>query len=446
MEEPPSAVRVPRAGRQNHPKLARVGAVVAMALGLGACGSSTAAPTSGQPMPSSSAPTPFALPAFYTVPSTLPQQPGALIKDTPVTVTTEHINASAYLVMYTSQDEQDKVVAVTGVLYVPRAPPPAGGFPVVAWAHGTNGMGDPCTPSLDPGTAVPSLASVNDILDHGWEFASTDYQGEGTPPGLLASLVGNVAAWDTIDLVRAAQQIPAARASTTYVVWGHSEGGQAAMFAWELGPAYAPELHLAGAVAGAPPSQFATLLPGLEGGSNLFFVIMIVAGVNEAYGDAQAPLSSVLTEKGMDLLPILREDCLNAIQLAVNRYPASALLSHDPMSVPQWAALLLANDPGQFTSGSNVPLLIIQGADDDLVPVTTTQQLATHLCGIGEEVQRWLYPGEGHAEVITPSTPDMVQWIADRFAGTAFPDSMQPSGLPRVIDQDCQTPGGFTSS
>jgi pimeloyl-ACP methyl ester carboxylesterase len=173
---------------------------------------------------------------------------------------------------------------------------------------------------------------------------------------------------------------------------------------------------------------------------------MIVAGVNEAYGDAQAPLSSVLTEKGMDLLPILREDCLNAIQLAVNRYPASALLSHDPMSVPQWAALLLANDPGQFTSGSNVPLLIIQGADDDLVPVTTTQQLATHLCGIGEEVQRWLYPGEGHAEVITPSTPDMVQWIADRFAGTAFPDSMQPSGLPGVIDQDCQTPGGFTSS
>jgi pimeloyl-ACP methyl ester carboxylesterase len=441
MEQPPSAARVPGARRRNDTALARIGAVITMALVAGACGSSAATPTSSQSAPSTATPTPFALPAFYAVPSTLPDQPGMLIKDTPVAVTAEHIHATAYLVMYTSQDEQGKVVAVTGVLYLPLAPPPAGGFPVVAWAHGTNGMGDPCTPSLDPGTAVPSLASVNDILAHGWEFASTDYQGEGTPPGLLAYLVGNVAAWDTIDLVRAAQQIPAAHASTTYVVWGHSEGGQAAMFAWELGPAYTPELHLAGVVAGAPPSEFATLLPGQESG-----LIMIVAGFNQAYGDAQAPLSAVLTARGTDLLPILRQDCLDDIEVAVNHYPASSVLSHDPMTVPPWSALLLANDSGQFTSGSNVPLLIIQGADDDLVPVTTTQQLAAHLCGIGEEVQRWLYPGEGHAEVITPSTPDMVQWIADRFAGTAFPDSMQPSGLPGVIDQDCQTPGGFTSS
>ena len=112
---------------------------------------------------------------------------------------------------------------------VPNTRAAAGGYPVVTWGHGTNGMADMCTPSLDPADDVPL---ANALLDKGWEVTSSDYQGEGTP-GLLPYIAGVSAARNTIDIVRAARDFPAAHASDHYVVWGHSEGGQTAMFALE---------------------------------------------------------------------------------------------------------------------------------------------------------------------------------------------------------------------
>ena len=104
---------------------------------------------------------------------------------------------------------------------------------------------------------------ANALLDKGWVVTASDYQGEGTP-GLLPYIAGVSAARNTIDIVRAARDFPAAHASDQYVVWGHSEGGQTAMFASNIGPTYAPELKLQGVVAGAPPSQFALHLHFLQ--------------------------------------------------------------------------------------------------------------------------------------------------------------------------------------
>ena len=70
-------------------------------------------------------------------------------------------------------------------------------------------MADSCAPSLDPTQAVPE---TNGLLDQGWEVTASDYQGEGTP-GLLPYIVGVSAARNTIDIVRAARNFPAAHAS-----------------------------------------------------------------------------------------------------------------------------------------------------------------------------------------------------------------------------------------
>jgi fermentation-respiration switch protein FrsA (DUF1100 family) len=45
--------------------------------------------------------------------------------------------------------------------------------------------------------------------------------------------------------VRAARQVQGANAGTRFAVWGHSQGGQAALFAGQLAGQYAPELTLA---------------------------------------------------------------------------------------------------------------------------------------------------------------------------------------------------------
>ncbi len=107
---------------------------------------------------------------------------------------------------------------------------------------------------------------------------------------MLPYLVGVLAARNTIDIVRAAGHLAAAHASTNYVVWGHSEGGQTAMFGLAIGGTYAPELHLKGVVAGAPPSQFQDIYDFLKTSPFRYYLFMVGAGFNGAYGNAVAPL------------------------------------------------------------------------------------------------------------------------------------------------------------
>ena len=59
------------------------------------------------------------------------------------------------------------------------------------------------------------------------------------------------------------------------------------------------------------------------------------------------------------------------------------------------------------------------------------------MCGLGQDLERWIYPGQRHAGVIVPSADDMVHWIADRFAGKANPDPYRPVGLPNVMTTTC---------
>ena len=103
--------------------------------------------------------------------------PGTLIVSEQVAA--PGVNGTAYLVKYWSQSfPKDKAVEVTGVVVVPSGTSPAGGWPVVSWAHGTNGTNSSCAPSLDPVTDIPN---VNNLLAQGWEVTATDYQGEGNP-------------------------------------------------------------------------------------------------------------------------------------------------------------------------------------------------------------------------------------------------------------------------
>ncbi len=405
------------------PRPLRHGLVALLTLAVVLAGCSSAS--------SNSLPAPRGLPAFYAVPRPLPSAPGTLVKSQRMAVSGVH--GTVYRVMYLSETVRGAPVAVTGIVVVPVGQPPAGGFPVVTWGHGTNGMADVCAPSLDPSSSVP-LANV--LLDRGWEIAASDYQGEGTP-GLLPYLVGVSAARNTIDIVRAARHLAAAQASSRYVVWGHSEGGQTAMFALHIAAAYAPELQLQGVVAGAPPSQLGAIYLFLENSPFRYYLFMAAAGFHVAYGDKSAPLAAVLTPQAIRLLPLLDQGCSGYVANKLSGYSLSQLVKMDPFTVPAWRSLIAANDPESFSSASPTPLLMIQGGSDEQIPVVSTALLAQHLCGLGQDLERWVYPGQSHAGVIVPSMSDMVHWIADRFAGDPNPDPYQPSGLAGVQTTTC---------
>lgn len=384
-------------------------ALLGVALLAPACSSSGKRPATAQPAtvtapaPTTAAPSTVlvptpGLPAFYSVPTPLPHAPaGTLLKAEAVHGVDVH--GVMFRVMYLSTTALGAPVAVTGLVAIPRTPPPAGGYPVVSWAHGTTGMAPQCAPSLEPTGTAGTLALANLMLDRGWEFVATDYQGEGTP-GPLPYLVGATAAHDAVDIVRAARQVPGAHPSSTYAVWGHSEGGHSALYALELGLSYAPELHLVGVVAGAPPSQFGLFYPFVANSPARYYLLMIEGGFNAAYGDARAPLDHVLTPLGERLVPDLTQGCEADVAKVVDQYAFGAVFKANAISDPAWKPLVDANDPSTFSTPVPVPLLIPQGSEDTTVPPVTTQLLAQHLCAIGQDVTRWLYPGFGHADVV----------------------------------------------
>jgi len=393
------------------------------------------APAAGASTPKAAAviPAPKGLPAFYAVPTPIPGVKGKLIKLQKVAVAGLH--GTMYRVMYSSLNLQNKYIAVTGVIAVPNGTPPSSGFPVVSWGHGTDGMADVCAPSLSPSSDIPL---ANNLLDQGWVVTATDYQGEGSP-GLHPYIAGVLSARDTIDIVRVARQIKAAHASKHYVVWGHSQGGHTAMFALHIGASYAPTLSLDGVVAGAPPSQFALLYTFLKSSPFRHYLLMAAGGLNKAYGNTAAPLGAVLTPLGVKHIADLDKGCTSYVVQQLAGIDTSQLVKQDPFKVPAWKKVLMANDLQSFAKKSAAPLLIIQGGSDEQIPVVSTQILATHLCNIGQNLERWIYPGQSHAGVIGPSAADMIHWIGDRFAGGANPDPYMPTGQSDVGITVCPT-------
>ena len=122
---------------------------------------------------------------------------------------------------------------------------------MIAWAHGTTGAATECAPSvLDDGLAAGAMFLQDEVVDAGWAMVATDYIGLGTY-GPHPYLIGQGEGRSVLDAVRAAHELPDVNLADETVLWGHSQGGHAALWAGMLAPTYASELE----IDGAPPSH-----------------------------------------------------------------------------------------------------------------------------------------------------------------------------------------------
>src|SRR4051794_12651684 len=194
---------------------------------------------------------------FYTsVPSHLEQyKPGDLIKwESERDFAPALRGTEAYRIMYRSIGALGGAVAETGMVFVPDGLPPALGWPVVAWGHGTSGVGDGCAPSKDPylfdgGSWTGYVDVIKNLLDQGYLVTAPDYEGLGAP-GLHTYLNTDSQARAMIYAVIAARAL-VPEAGARWAAVGHSQGGQSAIGAGELA-AEARGLTYVGAVAFAP--------------------------------------------------------------------------------------------------------------------------------------------------------------------------------------------------
>ncbi len=362
---------------------------------------------------------------FYDTAANPAAPPGTLISAEPFTTVP---GAAAYRVLYNSTDINNRIIPVSGVVYIPLGPPPPGGRNTVAWAHPTTGIAPGCAPSLDTGgigaiTTAQSIPGLGQFIAAGDIVAATDYQGLG-PPGLHPYLVGDSEGRGIIDAVRAAAALPAADPNHKFAVWGHSQGAQAALFAGQIAHAYAPDLTLVGVAAAAPPTDF----PGEFGeiytgkGSKL-----LNAWVYKSWSVTyNLPLTSAVQANAVPAIQATATKCINTIFRGIDAlHTASSLdpifVTDHPTDTPPWGTLFTQNSPGHAPPGA--PLLILQGADDTTVEPHWTQSFAALVCSRHQPIDFILRKGIGHLQIAYKSIPLATTWIAARFAGTPPPDN-----------------------
>jgi len=166
-------------------------------------------------------------------------------------------DSEAFRILYRSTGLSGEPIEVSGAIYWNPGPVPEGGRNVIAWAHPTSGVVEPCAPSLMPDNAG-LIWGLGGILAQGYVVVATDYPGLGTP-GIHPYLIGISEARAVLDSVRAARNLPHSGASNRFAVWGHSQGGHAALFTGQIAASYAPELKLVGVAAAAPASYLVEL-------------------------------------------------------------------------------------------------------------------------------------------------------------------------------------------
>lgn len=362
-----------------------------------------------------------ALEPFYTPPDPLVGKPGDIIRSEPMTGF-DIKNGTGYRILYISKGPTGDLRASGGMVFVPTAQT-TGERKVVAYAHGTSGLGDACAPSRSSATPV-GQPFIQTLMDLGYVYTATDYVGLGTP-GEPYYMIGSSEAEDVVNSVRAARNFPESKAGKTYAVMGHSQGGHSAIWTGALSEQIAPELDLVGVSASAPAVQLEPLLNeqwnqliGWAIGPEVALSWPLV------YPDLKA--TDVLTPKGTELYHELSYKCLDAagIQGAVQNLLGNELFSQNPSGVPTWARAMKEQTPAPLPP--SMPVLMTQAMGDGVVVANTNALTQEMWCAAGSNLQvNWLgqiatgslAPLQTHENTLFAAWPMETDWIQARFDG-----------------------------
>ena len=359
--------------------------------------------------------------SFYDAPrSLLAGQPGTLVRQQ--IIDGAPLGAIAYRVLYRSKGLKGEPIFVSGVIIVPEGDPPPGGRPIVAWAHPTSGVTPRCAPSLAI-FLFQQIQGLRSFVERGYVVAATDYPGLGTPE-THPYLVGDSEARAVIDSVRVAGSMPGAGGGKRFAVWGHSQGGQAALFTGLVAKSYAPELTLLGVAAAAPATDLVTLMDddiNSVGGKNI--TAMTLWSWHRVY---DAPISKIVDPHAIPVMDRLAHECIEGpFDLVARQRTEKPLEQHfltveGPASVEPWHSLLEKNTPGALPP--EIPVFLAQGTTDQIIRPDVTRNYMGKLCTAGSKVRMLMMPNIGHGRAAQASTMQAVNWIADRFAGEAPPN------------------------
>ena len=350
---------------------------------------------------------------FYTLPDTIPAgKPGDLIRAK--TIDSSPAGSQAWRVIYHSTDLAGNDIPVSGIVIVPDLPAPKEGRTVVSWAHPTTGSAPACGPALalDPFDLIEGL---DNLLLAGYGVVATDYQGMSIA-GASSYLLGVTEGNNVLDAVRAGRQLEGTDLGTHVLLWGHSQGGQAALFAAQQARDYAPELTVDAVAVAAPAALLTTLLSDdIIDVSGVTIASLAIPAMIAAYKGTydETEMWSILTPAGQAAAPKVQELCLLTDTKAIHDITGplvGGFVTSDPATTEPWKTILTENSAGGSPLG--MPVYIAQGLDDALVIPTATAGYVKSLCEAGEKVQFDEFAGVTHATVALTAIPAVLSFFA----------------------------------
>lgn len=369
--------------------------------------------------------------------------------------------AEAWRIAYISSDVMERPTISTALVVAPTDAAPAGGRPILAWAHGTTGTAQNCGPSqvLDPaqdlneyfivgGTSwtdfgVPGLT---DFIAAGYVVVATDYQGlggGGQHQYALAATQGR----DVINSIRAVASIGLSGEGRKAAVFGWSQGGGATLgaaglvnYAAKPGSAF-DGLDYVGFVALAPQDIAIMIPPGVPDVATANKLIQSLAATFSdnvfnfthfamtmwatAGAFPELDLADVFSAEGVNAFDgIFDKKCMHAAADTMNftfgdSYKSFTLTA--PSNAVDWVSALVKGSVAPIKPIG--PVIIYWGTKDTVVPPVMGELYRKQMCGMGGNVTRVQLPGEQtHFSTPGAAEPLFVPWLADRFAGKELAD------------------------
>ena len=349
---------------------------------------------------------------FYDTPDPLPAgKPGELIRSQPFDEYELPLSVSAVRILYHSRSASGENVAVSGVVLYPYGKkPPAGGWPVIAWAHAATGVAHQCAPSLMRNVGHGPFLSM--YVNLGYAVVATDYAGLGTR-FRNAFLDGPSNASDVINSVLAARAA-APQLGARWIVMGEAEGALAATAVADKESEGRDQNYL-GAIAISILASVRETYERPVNGSASTLLTSLAYGIKTVYPQFQ--VTHMLTEKALARYNQLEQTCSPST--------TTPDLSAAEIVKPAWETNSFVrryfdrNELGQTRAYG--PIFVITGDADPAIPPTTRAEAFARMCEQGDRVQWERYPNLNAGRVIGDSVRDQIGWIESRFAGRPSP-------------------------
>jgi acetyl esterase/lipase len=361
---------------------------------------------------------------FYDTPKALPG-PGKLIRSKefseyrfPGDFKPADLGIKAVRFLYSSKAALGGGVPASGVVLLPYGKPPAGGWPVVVWAHGTSGVGRPCAPSL----MKDLYYSWQGLLQWpmlGYAVVAPDYAGLGTDVP-HQYLVAPAQAQDVIHAVPAARKaVP--ELGPKWVAIGHSQGGSAVLFVAELQHQMkVPDPNYLGAVALSPGTDCLPILQSaVKRPANHGYLAFLAYGIKAVYPEFN--YANFLTPEAIKLMPVVETGgWYVTLATFAHKIPVGKMVLPGAEKNAHFLKVREMSVIGR--KRAHGPIFLAQGLEDTTVPTETVNVAYERMKDQGSTVEYKKYPGLDHDSLVFGSFRDQVRWVRDRFDGKPLPD------------------------